>query len=86
MHGEPFVHNIDLKSEEPYQRGDPQRRALVDLGGARSALQAPLRKDDTVLGIITIYRQEVRPYTEKQIELLQNFASRHSHGERAAAQ
>jgi GAF domain-containing protein len=75
MHGEPFVHNIDLKSEEPYQRGDRQRRALVDLGGARTALQAALRKDDAVLGIITIYRQEVRPYTDKQIELLQNFAA-----------
>ena len=75
MRGESFVHNVDLKSEEPYQRGDPQRRALVDLGGARTALQAALRKDDTVLGIITIYRQEVRPYSEKQIELLQNFAS-----------
>jgi GAF domain-containing protein len=75
MHGEPFVHNLDLKSEEPYQRGDRQRRALVDLGGARTALQAALRKDDAVLGIITIYRQEVRPYTDKQIELLQNFAA-----------
>jgi GAF domain-containing protein len=75
MRGEPFVHNLDLRSEEPYQRGDPQRRALVDLGGARTALQAALRKDDAVLGIITIYRQEVRPYTDKQIELLQNFAA-----------
>ena len=75
MHGEAFVHNVDLKAEEPYQKGDPQRRALVDLGGARTALQAALRKDDAVLGIITIYRQEVRPYTEKQIELLQNFAA-----------
>jgi len=74
-HGELFVHNVDLKSEEPYHRGDPQRRALVDLGGARTALQASLRKDDAVLGIITIYRQEVRPYTDKQIELLQNFAA-----------
>jgi GAF domain-containing protein len=75
MHGESFVHNIDLKSEEPYQGGDRQRRALVDLGGVRTALQAALRKDDAVLGIITIYRQEVRPYTDKQIELLQNFAA-----------
>ena len=75
MHGEPFVHNVDLASEEPYRRGDPQRRASVDLGGARTALQAALRKDDAVLGIITIYRQEVRPYTDEQIELLQNFAA-----------
>jgi signal transduction histidine kinase len=75
MHGEAFVHNLDLASEEPYKIGDPQRRALVDLGGARTALQAALRKDDAVLGIITIYRQEVRSFSEKQIALLTNFAA-----------
>jgi signal transduction histidine kinase/putative methionine-R-sulfoxide reductase with GAF domain/DNA-binding FrmR family transcriptional regulator len=75
MHGEAFVHNVDLASEEPYRMGDPQRRALVDLGGARTALQAALRKDDAVLGIITIYRQEVRSFSEKQIALLTNFAA-----------
>jgi GAF domain-containing protein len=75
MHGESFVHNVDLAAEEPYRRADPQRRALVDLGGAHTALQASLRKEDTVLGIITIYRQEVRPFSEKQIALLTNFAA-----------
>jgi GAF domain-containing protein/CheY-like chemotaxis protein len=75
LHGERLVHNIDLASEEPYRAGDPQRRALVDIGGARTALQAALRKDEAVLGVITIYRQEVRPFSDKQIALVQNFAN-----------
>jgi signal transduction histidine kinase/putative methionine-R-sulfoxide reductase with GAF domain len=75
LHGERLVHNIDLASEEPYGAGDPQRRALVDIGGARTALQVALRKDDAVLGVITIYRQEVSPFSDKQIALVQNFAN-----------
>jgi PAS domain S-box-containing protein len=76
LHGErSVIQNIDLAAEEPYRAGDPQRRALVELGGARSALQVPLCKDDTVIGVVTIYRQEVREFDERQIALLQSFAA-----------
>jgi two-component system, NtrC family, sensor kinase len=73
--GAHFVHHPDLKEEEAYRSGDPYRVALVELGGARTMLVLPLRKDGAFLGQIAIYRQEVRPYSEKQIALLQNFAA-----------
>ena len=73
--GEGLVHTIDLMATEPYEQGDPARRALVDLGGARSHLTAALRKGDILLGDISIYRQDVHPFTEKQIALLMNFAA-----------
>jgi signal transduction histidine kinase len=75
LQGERVIATVDLKAEPPYHSGEPNRRALVDLGGARSAVIVALRKDDTVLGFIQIYRQEVRPFTGKQIALLQNFAA-----------
>ncbi len=73
--GERVVHIPDLIATEPYQRGDPDRVALVDLGGARAYLLVPLLKDGAVLGYIMIYRMEVGSFTDKQIALLQNFAA-----------
>jgi TolB-like protein/GAF domain-containing protein len=73
--GEMVAVSVDLSAEEAYRSGNPQRRAFVDLGKARSAVRVPLIKASRLLGIFTVYRQEVRPFTDEQIALLQNFAA-----------
>ena len=75
LQGEPFVEFTDLPESEAYRNGEPNRRALVDIGGARALLAVPLLKDERVVGNVMIFRQENRPFSEKQIALLQQFAS-----------
>src|SRR6516164_6503841 len=65
----------DLRTSPAYLEGDPFVRAVVDMGGARTLLLVPMLKDDALVGLIAIYRQEVRPFTDKQIALVQNFAA-----------
>jgi GAF domain-containing protein len=75
LRGEPHVEILHLVDSEAYHRGDPNRRALVDIGGARSLLAVPLLKDERVVGNVLIFRQEDGPFSEKQIALLKQFAA-----------
>ncbi|HUK08512.1 MAG TPA: GAF domain-containing protein, partial [Stellaceae bacterium] len=75
LSGESLIINVDMATEPAYHEGDKARRAMVDIGGARSAIQVALRKDGNLLGGVTIYRNEVRPFSDKHIALLQNFAA-----------
>ena len=64
----------DVRTEPPYLEHDPAVVALADIGGARSIVNVPMVKDDKLIGVIGIYRQEVRPFSDKQVELVTTFA------------
>jgi hypothetical protein len=70
------VHINDITDEgSGYAPGDPRRGSLLRAAGIRTMLLVPMLKDQELIGGIVIYRQEVRPFTGKQIELVQSFAS-----------
>ena len=68
------VHIDDLTTTPAYRKGDPVVKSTADLGGARTLVLVPMLKEREVLGTFVIYRTEVRPFTDKQIALLTNFA------------
>ena len=69
------LHIADVTTEPVYIEGDPSFAQFVDIAGPRTLLNVPMLKDNEVIGTIGIYRKEVRPFSDKQIELLQNFAA-----------
>ena len=70
-----ILHILDASLEPAYRDKDPSFVALVNVAGARTVLTVPMLKEDEVIGAIGIHRQEVRPFTDKQVALLTNFAA-----------
>src|SRR6516225_1525884 len=69
------VHVADMRDDRSYLDGELLPRTAVEIAGMRTLLSVPMLKDDDVVGAIAIYRTEVRPFSDKQIELLASFAS-----------
>ena len=70
-----IVHVHDIRTLKDYVERRPAAVAAAKLGGVRTLLLVPMLKDDELIGSFTVYRQEVRPFTHKQIELVTNFAA-----------
>jgi two-component system, NtrC family, sensor kinase len=69
------IHITDVRTERSYIERDPTFSEVVDVAGARTLLVVPMLKENELVGAVIVYRVEVRPFTDKQIELVKNFAA-----------
>jgi signal transduction histidine kinase len=69
------AHIHDVRLSGAYRAGDPAVVGIAEVAGARTILIVPMLKEDELIGTMTIYRQDVRPFTDKQIALVENFTS-----------
>ena len=70
-----LVHHLDLAATDYYKAGDPSAIAAVELGGVRTFLTVPMVKDDQLIGSFSLYRREVRPFSDKQMAVVKGFAA-----------
>ena len=70
-----FLHISNLAEDAAYKEGDPAVTVFVELAGARTLLVVPMLKESELIGVFAVYRQEVRSFTDKHIDLVKNFAA-----------